>query len=97
MLARAGARDDARIVLYGDSPMATGWLFMALASLGHGDHVSMLDGNVDAWTTEGRPASTAVPPSATGGLTPRPAPDVVVEAAWVRERLPSGLDAGPLA
>src|SRR4029077_6076268 len=43
-LAKAGAADDTRVVLYGDSPMATGWVDMALASLGHGDDVLMLAG-----------------------------------------------------
>src|SRR5687767_15960601 len=32
----AGAADDARVVLYGDTPMAPGWVYMALASVGHG-------------------------------------------------------------
>ena len=86
-LAKAGATDDVRIVLYGESPMATGWLFMALASVGHGDHVSMLDGNADAWRASGKPLATDVPPAATGTLTVRPAPDVIVTAPWVRERL----------
>jgi thiosulfate/3-mercaptopyruvate sulfurtransferase len=87
VLARAGASDDARIVLYGDSPMTTGWLFMALASIGHGDHVSMLDGNLEVWRRNGRAVSTAAPPAATGRLTPKTAPDVIVAAPWVRERL----------
>jgi thiosulfate/3-mercaptopyruvate sulfurtransferase len=87
VLARAGAADDARIVLYGDSPMTTGWLFMALASIGHGDHVSMLDGTIEVWRGNGRTVSTAVPPAATGRLTPKEAGDVVVAAPWVRERL----------
>lgn len=87
VLAKAGASDDARIVIYGESPMVTGWLYMALASIGHGDHVSMLDGNLDAWHAKGRPVSTTVPAAATGKLTPKPAPDVVVAAPWVRERL----------
>lgn len=85
--ARAGARDDARIVLYGESAMTSGWLFMALSSLGHADHVSMLDGNLDAWRAEGRPVSTASPPAPIGRLTPRPVSDVIVDAEWVRGRL----------
>jgi thiosulfate/3-mercaptopyruvate sulfurtransferase len=86
---RAGARDDARIVLYGANAMATGWLYMALASIGHGDRVSMLDGNLDAWRRASRPVETAEPAPAPGRLTVRPAADVIVEAAWVRERLQS--------
>lgn len=86
-LARAGARDDARIVLYGDSPMATGFVYMALASIGHGDRVSVLSGNIAAWRADGHPVADAPAAPATGRLNVRPAPDVVVEAPWVRERL----------
>ena len=34
-LAEAGAADNTHIVIYGDSPTTTGWLFMAFASIGH--------------------------------------------------------------
>ena len=86
-LSQAGARDNARIVLYGESPMEVGWLYMAFASLGHGDHVSMLSGNMRAWRSEGRPVSTDTAGPETGRLTPRPAPDVIVAAPWVKDRL----------
>ena len=86
-LAEAGARDDARIVIYGDSAMELGWFYMAFASIGHGDHVSMLSGNIAAWSSEGRKVSAAAADLETGHLTPRPAPDVVVDAAWVKDRL----------
>src|SRR4051794_6508270 len=33
VLAKAGAADGAQIVLYGDSPMTTGWIYMAFASV----------------------------------------------------------------
>jgi thiosulfate/3-mercaptopyruvate sulfurtransferase len=88
-LARAGAADGTHIVLYGDSPMATGWLFMAFASIGHAGDVSMLDGGVTVWQEEGRATTSTVPPVANGHLSVRPAPDVSVDAAWVRGRLES--------
>lgn len=88
-LARAGARDGARIVLYGPEPMETGWLYMTLASLGHADRVVMLDGNVRSWHAAGYPTTADVPPPASGRLSVRPTADVVVDAAWVRERLES--------
>lgn len=88
-LAHAGAADGARIVLYGDTPMTTGWLFMAFASIGRASDVSMLDGNITAWHEEGRATSTAVPPAASGRLSVRPAPDVSVDAGWVKSRLES--------
>jgi thiosulfate/3-mercaptopyruvate sulfurtransferase len=88
VLAETGASDTTHVVLYGSEPMATGWLFMAFASLGHAGRVSMLDGNLALWRSEGRPVATGSAPAATRGtLTPRPAPDVQVDAAWLRDRL----------
>lgn len=88
-LAKAGAADGTHIVLYGDSPMTTGWVFMTLAAVGHADDVSMLDGNIKLWQAENRPATSDPPAAASGTLTVKPAPDVVVDAAWVRSRLDS--------
>jgi thiosulfate/3-mercaptopyruvate sulfurtransferase len=87
--ARAGASDGSHVVLYGDSPMTTGWVYMALASIGHGDDVSMLDGGIALWQSEKRPVSKTTPAAGAGPLTVRPAPDVIVNAAWVRGRLMS--------
>jgi thiosulfate/3-mercaptopyruvate sulfurtransferase len=88
VLAGTGASDTTHVVLYGDQPMATGWLYMAFATLGHADRVSMLDGNLALWRSEKRAVATGVAPAATRGkLTPRPAPDVQVDAAWLRDRL----------
>jgi thiosulfate/3-mercaptopyruvate sulfurtransferase len=86
-LARAGARDDARIVLYGPEPMETGWLYMAFAWLGHADHVSMLDGNLRAWRDATHDVSVEPTRAEQGTLTPKVRPDVSVDAAWVREHL----------
>jgi thiosulfate/3-mercaptopyruvate sulfurtransferase len=86
--AQAGASDTAHVVIYGDSPMTTGWMIMSLVSIGQGDRVSMLDGGIKLWEAEQRPTTNTVPPPATGTLTPRPpAPDTIVDAAWVRARL----------
>jgi thiosulfate/3-mercaptopyruvate sulfurtransferase len=88
VLAAAGADDEARIVLYGEHPMATGWLYMAFASIGHAERVSLLDGNLAAWRAAGRGESKDAPARrAPGRLTVRPAPDVIVDAGWVRARL----------
>jgi len=89
VLARVGAEDGARIVLYGDSPMATGWLFTALASVGHASDVSMLDGGIELWRSEGRATSNKATPAASGKLTVRPAPDLAVDAKYVRAHLES--------
>ena len=85
----AGAADEAHVVLYGDSPMATGWVYMALVSIGHGDSVSWLDGGVRLWEMEKRPVSTSTPEPGIGPLSARPGPETIVDAAWVRSRLDS--------
>jgi len=89
VLAKAGAADGTHIVIYSDRPMETGWLFMTLAATGHAADVSLLDGSVALWQQESRPVSTAAAPAATGTLTVKPAPDVIVDAAWVRTKLQS--------
>jgi thiosulfate/3-mercaptopyruvate sulfurtransferase len=88
-LAKAGATDGSHVVLYGDRPMETGWLYMTLAAVGHGDDVSMLDGGIKLWLDEKRPTSIAAPAPGAGTLTVKPAPDVIVDAPWVRKRLES--------
>jgi thiosulfate/3-mercaptopyruvate sulfurtransferase len=84
---RAGVADGSRVVLYGDSPMATGWVNSALAAIGHGGDVSWLDGGIAAWRSENRPLDAATPQPGTGPLTARPAPSLFVDAAWVRGHL----------
>jgi thiosulfate/3-mercaptopyruvate sulfurtransferase len=84
---KAGAADGAHVVLYGDTPMATGWVYMTLVSIGHGDEVSFLDGSMALWQTEKRPVSTATPAAGAGPLTAGLAPDTLVDAAWVRGHL----------
>jgi thiosulfate/3-mercaptopyruvate sulfurtransferase len=92
-LARAwgklGVGDDTHVVLYGDSPMATGWIYMSLAAIGHADQVSMLDGGITLWQREKRATATAVPAASPRTLTVRPAPDIIVDAPWVRSKLDS--------
>ena len=85
-LGRAGATDSARIVIYGE-PLAVGWLFYALASVGHADRVSVLDGNYTAWIAAGHPSSTDVPAPATGRLSVKPAPEIAVDRTWVRSHI----------
>jgi len=86
---KAGVANDTHVVLYGDSPMATGWVNSALAAIGRGDQVSWLDGGIALWQSEKRPIETATPVPGTGPLTLRPTPDLFVDAAWVRARLNS--------
>jgi len=89
VLAKAGAADGMHVVLYGDSPMTTGWVYMAIASVGHGADVSLLDGSIDLWRSEGHPVSTTATPAATGHLTVHAATDLAVDAPWVKDHLKS--------
>ena len=87
VLAQGGAADNTHIVIYGD--VTTGWLFMALASLGHAADVSMLEAGIDTWMAEGRTVSTTTPPPGNGTFTVRAGGDVVVDAPYVKARLES--------
>src|ERR1043166_2773741 len=69
-LTKAGASDGTRIVLYGDSPMATGWVNTAITGIGHGDDVSWLDGGMPTTALEESPTPTDAPPHGAGRLTP---------------------------
>ena len=89
VLAKAGVADGIHVVLYGDSPMTTGWVFMSIASVGHEADVSMLDGAIDLWRAEGHEVSTKAAPPVTGTLTVHPAADLAVDAAWVKSHLDS--------
>jgi len=89
VLAKAGVADGTHVVLYGDSPMTTGWVYMSIASVGHEGDVSMLDGGIDLWRTEGHQVSTTPAAPATGTLTVRPAADLAVDATWVKSHLDS--------
>jgi thiosulfate/3-mercaptopyruvate sulfurtransferase len=88
ILASAGARDDAHIVLYGDDAMSIGWMYGLFASIGHADHVSLLDGNLAAWRAARHPIAKGPAAATNGKLSPKtpPAP-IVVDGAWVRQHL----------
>lgn len=95
-----GVSDGTRVVVYGP-PLAAARAFVTLDYLGHGDRTALLDGGLERWVAEGRPLSTEAPEVARGRFTPRPRPELVVDAAWVAARLDSPgialLDARPEA
>jgi thiosulfate/3-mercaptopyruvate sulfurtransferase len=86
---KAGVADGTHIVLYGDSPMATGWVNSALAAIGFGDRVSWLDGGIALWRAGKHPTDTTTPAAGTGPLTPHASTDLFVDAAWMRSHLES--------
>jgi thiosulfate/3-mercaptopyruvate sulfurtransferase len=83
---RLGVSDSTTVVVYAhEAPMATRVLY-SLAAIGH-ERFAFLDGGLDRWRAEGRPTSKDVPTTAAGHMTVRPMPPVVVDAAWITERL----------
>ncbi|SOD03947.1 3-mercaptopyruvate sulfurtransferase SseA, contains two rhodanese domains [bacterium JGI 053] len=78
-----GVSDASHVVVYGDlGGLAAGRAFFALDYLGHPPAV--LDGGLQAWRAAGRPVETAAATASRGTFTPRPHPELVVDAAWVR-------------
>lgn len=90
---------DASLVIITGEPLAAGRLFFTLDYLGH--PAALLDGGTDAWVAAGFPVGTLAEPNVRGVLTPRPRPDIVVDAPWVRAHLGDSsvalLDARPPA
>jgi thiosulfate/3-mercaptopyruvate sulfurtransferase len=84
-----GISNDSRVILYWAqeyySPTARAFLTLEYAGLG--GRVSILDGGLEAWTSEGRPATSDVPTISPGQFTPRLATGVVVNADGVRSHL----------
>lgn len=89
--ASVGVRNDRRLVLYGDlGGLAAARAFFTLDYLGLGDRAALLDGGLEVWRAEGRPVETAsskAPDAPLGSLRARPRTEVVVDAAWIAQRL----------
>jgi thiosulfate/3-mercaptopyruvate sulfurtransferase len=84
----AGVTNAARVVVYG-TPIAATRAFFTLDYLGH-PNVRVLNGGLAAWKAEGKPVeagSAAV--GRPGSFTPKPKPEVVAMADWIRTRLES--------
>jgi thiosulfate/3-mercaptopyruvate sulfurtransferase len=58
-------------------------VYFTLDYLGLGAQTSLLDGGYEAWRADGKPVSTEVPPITRGVITPKPRPELIVDAAWV--------------
>ena len=81
-----GVGDDTRVVLYGDlNGLLAARAFFTLDYLGLTP--ALLDGGMDAWRARGFPVSTEPAPQRRGALTPRPNPQLLVDADWVRAHL----------
>ena len=81
-----GVSNTSRIVITGQ-PLYPAILFVALDYLGIGNRASVLDGGYDAWAAAGFETSRDAPTPVKGVLEVRARDDVVVDAAWIAERL----------
>ncbi|HEX6749849.1 MAG TPA: rhodanese-like domain-containing protein [Longimicrobium sp.] len=79
-----GVSDDSRVVVYGD-PLLAARAFFTLDYLGHPP--ALLNGGLAAWREAGKTVETAEPAARRGTFTPRPRPELVVDAEWVRQHL----------
>ena len=98
VLSAAGISDKSKVVIYG-SAIAAARLFFTLDYIGHPD-AKILNGGLNAWKATGGAIEISTVPRATiATLTPKPQPDRVVSADWIKERLSSArmtlLDARP--
>jgi thiosulfate/3-mercaptopyruvate sulfurtransferase len=98
VLSAAGISDKSKVVIYG-SPIAATRLFFTLDYFGH-PNVKVLNGGLNAWKGNGGKIEIGpLPKPAAASLTPKPQPDRVVSADWIKERLSSPritlLDARP--
>ena len=83
LMSSLGIGDGTHVVVYDHAggQFATR-LWWALTYYGH-DHVSVLDGGWRKWTAEGRPTTTEVPAPEPAVFTPRPRPELRLEAEEV--------------
>ena len=98
VLSAAGISDTSKVVIYG-APIPATRLFFTLDYFGH-PNVKVLNGGLNAWKGNGGTIEIGPPAkTAAASLTPKPQPDRVVSADWIKERLSSPkmtlLDARP--
>jgi len=98
VLGAAGISDTSKVVIYG-SPIAAARMFFTLDYFGH-PNAKLLNGGLNAWKANGGSMDISPPPKAAAAVpTPKPRPDRVVSANWIKERLSSPritlLDARP--
>ena len=98
VLSAAGISDTSKVVIYGSAIAATR-MFFTLDYFGH-PNAKILNGGLNAWKASGGAIEVAaLPKPAHAALTPKPQPERVVSADWIKERLSSSkmtlLDARP--
>ena len=88
VLSAAGIGNTSKVVIYGASIPAAR-MFFTLDYLGH-PNAKVLNGGLNAWKANGGAIEIGAPVKVTAAtLTPKPQPDRVVSADWIKERLSS--------
>jgi thiosulfate/3-mercaptopyruvate sulfurtransferase len=82
-----GITPASTIILYGSAtgPSVTR-TFFTLDYMGLGDRCRILDGGMDMWTAQKRSITKDTPAFQPSYLTLRPRPQVLADAAWIRQR-----------
>lgn len=100
LLESVGVSSGSRVIIVGE-PLPAARLFFTLDYLGMGNRAALLDGGLPGWRGAGYPVSRDSVTATPGQFAPRPQPQLVVDADWVRGRLDDGrirlLDARPAA
>ena len=86
---RLGVTAGSRVIVYAgtDSVQSATRVWFTLDYLGLGNRASLLDGGLALWQAERRPVSTEALPVEPRRFTAHPAPDRIVDAAWVQAHL----------
>jgi thiosulfate/3-mercaptopyruvate sulfurtransferase len=89
VLKKLGVSDGVRIVLCfaNGNVTPTTRVFLTLEYLGLAGKVSLLDGGLDAWKSEGRQVTAEPAKHSRGTYVPRAHPEVVVDGDWVAAHL----------
>ena len=89
VLEARGISDHSRVVLYSARQYftPTSRTLFTLEYAGLAGRVSILDGGLEVWKSEGRAITTEVPAPARGRLSVRPNPAIVADADFVRASL----------
>jgi thiosulfate/3-mercaptopyruvate sulfurtransferase len=86
---KLGVNDNTSIVVYfgKDWVSPTTRVIFTMDYLGLGDRTSLLNGGMPAWVAAGHQTTAEVPAIAPGNFTPKPRPELVVQAAWVQANI----------
>ena len=81
-----GVGDESRVVLTGDAlGMLAARAYFTLDYLGHGDHVSLLDGGTERWIAESRETSKEESHPERAHFTPQVRPEILVSTAQMHD------------